>query len=97
MRLVAVMDEIAGFIDLEADGHIDLLYVSPAAARHGVAQALLEAAEARAALVGLNRLYAEASETARRVFHRMGYSVIARRDFEVVGVPIHNWSVEKVL
>lgn len=96
-RLVAVLDDIAGFIDVEADGHIDLLYVAPDAAGLGVARALLETAEALAPLSGTSRLYAEASETARPVFEWLGYSVIARRDFEVAGVPIHNWAVEKPL
>ena len=96
-RLVAVMNQIAGFIDIEADGHIDLLYVAPAAAGLGVARILLETVEALAPMSGATRLYAEASETARPVFERLGFSVIARRDFEVAGVPIHNWAVEKTL
>jgi putative acetyltransferase len=82
-RLVAVIDDIAGFIDVETDGHIDLLYVAPAATGIGVARALLETAEV--------------SETARPVFERLGFSVLARREFEVAGVPIHNWAVEKAL
>lgn len=97
IRLVAHTDELAGFIDIEADGHIDLLYVAPAAAGLGVARLLLETAEALAPIPGASRLYAEASETARPVFERLGYSVVARRDFEVAGVPIHNWAVEKPL
>lgn len=48
-------------------------------------------------LSGARRLHAEASETARPVFERAGFSVTARRDFEVAGVPIHNWAVEKSL
>ncbi len=96
-RLVALTDDIAGFIDVEPDGHIDLLYVAPAAAGLGVARTLLETAEALAPLSGANRLYAEASETARPVFERLGFSVTARRDFEVAGVAIHNWAVEKPL
>lgn len=96
-RLVAVLDGVAGFVDIETDGHIDLLYVAPAAAGLGVARALLETAEALAPLSGASRLYAEASETARPVFERLGYSVVCRRDFEVAGVPIHNWAVEKPL
>lgn len=96
-RLVAIADSIAGFIDVERDGHIDLLYVAPAAAGAGVARALLEIAETLAPLAGARRLYAEASETARPAFERLGYSVVARRDFEVAGVPIHNWAVEKTL
>lgn len=97
MRLVAVLNEVAGFIDVEPDGHIDLLYVAPAAAGVGVARTLLETAEALAPLSGASRLYAEASETARPVFERLGFSVVARRDFELAGVPIHNWAVEKTL
>jgi len=96
-RLVAVTKDIAGFIDMEVDGHIDLLYVAPDATGLGVARTLLETAEALAPLSGARRLYAEASETARPVFERLGFSVIARRDFEVAGVPIHNWAVEKTL
>lgn len=96
-RLVAVADEVAGFIDVEPDGHIDLLYVAPAAAGAGVARLLLETAEALAPLSGVNRLYAEASETARPAFERLGFAIVARRDFEVAGVPIHNWAVEKAL
>ena len=96
-RLVAVMGDIAGFIDVEADGHIDLLYVAPAAAGCGVARTLLETAEAIARLSGARRLYAEASETARPVFERLGYVTTARRDIEVAGVPIHNWAVEKAV
>lgn len=96
-RLVAVADEIAGFIDVEPDGHIDLLYVAPSAAGSGVARLLLETAEALAPLSGAGRLYAEASETARPVFERLGFQVTARRDFDVAGVPIHNWAVEKTL
>jgi putative acetyltransferase len=96
-RLVAVAGDIAGFIDLEADGHIDLLYVAPAAAGLGVARTLLETVEALGPLSGARRLYAEASQTARPVFERLGFSVLTRRDFEVAGVPIHNWAVEKTL
>ena len=96
-RLVALADDVAGFIDVEADGHIDLLYVAPAAAGLGVARTLLETAEALAPLSGAARLYAEASETARPVFERLGFSVVARREFEVGGVAIHNWAVEKAL
>lgn len=97
-RFVAESNEdIAGFIDIGPDGHIDLLYVAPSATGQGVARTLLETAEALAPVSGAVRLYAEASETARPVFERLGFSVVARREFEVAGVPIHNWAVEKAL
>lgn len=45
--LVAEIDgELAGFIAYEADGHIDLLYTSPAYCGRGVAAALFRQAEA---------------------------------------------------
>lgn len=94
-RLVAEMEAVAGFIDVEPDGHIDLLYVAPEAAGQGVARILIETAGTLAAASGVARLYAEASETARPVFERLGFTVTARREFEVAGVPIHNWAVEK--
>ncbi len=96
-RLVAIRQVIVGFIDIEPDGHIDLLYVAPEAAGQGVARLLLETAAALMPLCGTSRLYAEASETARPVFERLGFRVTARRDFEVAGVAIHNWAVEKPL
>lgn len=96
-RLVAVRPAVVGFIDLEPDGHIDLLYVAPEAGGQGVARLLLQTAEALAPQGGATRLYAEASETARPVFERLGFRVTARRDFEVAGVAIHNWAVEKPL
>ena len=34
---------------------------------------------------------------ARRFFLRRGFVVVARRDFEVAGTPIHNYAVEKRL
>lgn len=97
VRLVAARGAPVGFVDVERDGHIDLLYVAPEAAGQGVARVLLEGAHDIGRAAGASRLYAEASETARPVFERLGFRVIARRDFEVAGVAIHNWAVEKPL
>ena len=43
------------------------------------------------------RLYVEASELARRLFLRKGFTVVTRRDFAVGGVMIHNYAMEKRL
>ena len=83
--------------DLERDGHIDHLYCHPDAAGTGVTAALYEAIEAAARARGIARLYTEASEPARRFFLKQGFTVISRKDFEVRGVPIHNWRMEKPL
>jgi putative acetyltransferase len=97
--LVAVDDgdRPIGFIDLERDGHIDFLYCAPEAAGRGVASALYDALEARARGRGVGRLYAEASEAARRFFLKKGFRVTGRRAFAIGGVEIHNYAVEKAL
>lgn len=98
VALVAEADGApAGFSDVEADGHIGFLYVAPFAARRGVARALLCAVEEAALAQGIARLYAEASETALPAFLACGFVHVARRDFEVAGVAVHNHAVEKRL
>ena len=83
-----------GFADLEADGHLALLYVAPGAAGRGVGGALIGAALDRADADGLARVYTEASAVARPVFARFGFRVWERRDFAIGGgVPIHNFAM----
>ena len=89
-------DRMIGFTDVEADGHIAFLYVAPEAKGRGAADLLLGAVQAIAAEAGITRLCSEASEAARRFFVRRGFLVLHRRDFDVGGVPIHNYAVEKV-
>ena len=100
-RLRLVSEDAQGapvaFADLEPDGHIHYFYCAPEAAGTGTAGALYDALEAAARDRGARRLYAEASEGARRFFLKRGFAVLARRDFEVSGVPIHNYAVEKTL
>lgn len=97
--LVAVdeADAPLAFGDLEADGHIHFLYCAPEAAGTGTVAALYAELERRAREAGMARLYSEASEAARRFFLKQGFAVVARRDFEIAGVSIHNFAVEKAL
>jgi putative acetyltransferase len=90
-RLVATGpdDAAIGFVDVEADGHVDLLYVDPRSAGGGVGRALLQAAID----LGHPRLFAEASEVALPLFERMGFVIVSRRDLTVGGVAMHNWAV----
>jgi putative acetyltransferase len=97
--LVAVDDSGAplAYGDFEADGHIDHLFCRPDAAGTGVTTALYAALEAAARARGIGLLYVEASEPARRFFLRRGFHLVARRDFEIGGVAIHNFEMEKRL
>lgn len=90
-------DRPLAFADLERDGHIDLLYAAPEAVGTGAAPLLYDELEAAARRQGIARLYAEASEAAKRFFTKRGFTVVARRDFQIEGVAIHNYAVEKRL
>jgi putative acetyltransferase len=100
-RLVLVAaDEpgrVVAFIDLEPDGHIDRLFCAPEAAGRGVASRLYDAIETAARAQGIQRLFTEASEPARRFFERKGFTVLERQDMILRGVPIHNYRMAKTL
>ncbi len=83
--------------DLEPDGHIDHLFCQPDVAGTGIAAAIYRELEANAVSQGIVRLYVEASEPARRFFLKQGFEVVERNDFELSGVPIHNFRMEKRL
>lgn len=88
-------DQPVGYALLEADGHLDHLYMHPDHGGKGLALRLLAESEQIARTSGCTRLYTEASELARPVFEKSGYEVIERRDLEIDGVAIHNYAMEK--
>ena len=88
---------IQAFTDMEVDGHIDYLYATPKAAGTGAASVLYDYLEREAVKLGLERLYTEASEHACRFFDKKGFTNLARRDFEIGGMQIHNFAMEKRL
>ena len=99
MVLVAADESghVVAFIDLEPDGHIDRLFCAPEAAGRGIASRLYEALEAAARAQGIERLFTEASELARRFFEPKGFTVLHRQDKILRGVPIHNYRMAKTL
>jgi putative acetyltransferase len=95
---VAEIDgKVAGFTDLEPDGHLGMMYAHPAYQGRGVATALLEHVEAAARQSGLARLYTEASITARPFFERRGFQVIAAQTASTRGQDFVNYRMEKHL
>jgi putative acetyltransferase len=97
--LVAVdeRDQPLAYGDVEADGHIDHLFCRPDMAGKGVTARLYDALEAAGRGRGIELLFTEASEPARRFFAKQGFELIERRDFAINGVPIHNYRMEKRL
>ena len=93
---VAEVDgEVAGFTDLEPDGHIDMMFVHPDHQGRGVAGALLRQVETEAARLGLDRLYTEASITARPFFERKGFHVVEQQTVTLRGQDLVNYRMEK--
>ncbi len=95
---VAVIDEtIAGFADLEPDGHIDMMYVHPDYQHRGVARALLRQIEEAAHNQGILRIFTEASITARPFFEKHGFRIITQQVVEVRGQELMNYPMDKSL
>ena len=99
-RLTLVAEEggeVVGFAELEEDGHLDMLYVRKDAVGRGVGKRLCQAVEQKARGLGLERIFTEASITARSVFEGQGFRVLHRNDLVVRGVGMRNFSMEKPL
>lgn len=91
------VDVAIGFSDLETDGHLDMMFVRPDYQGRGAASLLLEKVEAKARKQGLERIFTEASLTARHFFERRGFTVLARQTVEKRGQTLDNFRMEKSL
>lgn len=95
---VAIIDGlVAGFIELDADGHIDCTYTHPNFQGMGVASALYSHLLAEAKLRNIERLYVEASFIAKPFFEHQGFSVIKRNTFQRNGVTLVNFTMERYI
>lgn len=99
-RFVVVAESagiLAGFSELEADGHLDRFYVSADHQGCGVGKAMLAELEAEAGRLNLKRLFTEASITARPFFEHHGYRVLQEQTVVVRDVAFINYRMEKML
>ena len=79
LTLLAVIGgAIAGFASLKGGDEIDMLFVDPEFARRGVGWALVDALTRLAGARGAKRLTAEASDVARPLFERQGFTAQKR-------------------
>ena len=91
---VAKVDRrIAGFLELDPDGHIDCAYVNPDFKRRGVMTALVR----HAVLVGSERaigsLCVEASLCIKPLFEKLGFVTQCRREVEIRGQCLTNFEM----
>ena len=79
LTLLAVIDgAIAGFGSLKGADEIDMLFVDPGFARQGAGGALIEALTKLAGARGAKRLTVEASDVAKPLFERLGFTAQKR-------------------
>jgi putative acetyltransferase len=88
---------IAGFGELEPNGHIDRFYISHLFVGKGVGKKIYAELETKARELRLERLFVEASITAKPFFEKLGYSVIKFQTVERKGVKLSNYQMEKFL
>ncbi len=93
--LVFVIDgTVAGFLELDNDGHIDCMYVHPDYARQGIASRLIDHAVAACVDAGLQRVFVEASICAKPVFEKKGFQTIEERLAPIRGEKLVNYRME---
>jgi putative acetyltransferase len=79
LTLLAMIDgTIAGFASLKGAEEIDMLFVDPEFARQGVGRTLVDALTKLAQARGAERLITEASDVAKPLFERLGFTAQKR-------------------
>jgi putative acetyltransferase len=99
-RFTYVADDdgaIFGFGELEPNGHIDCFYCHKNYQRCGVGGQIYQAIEAKAVELSVNRLFTEASITAKSFFQRMGFLVVQEQSVTHRGETFINYAMEKLL
>jgi putative acetyltransferase len=98
LTLVATMEgSVVGFASLAGRDTIDMLYVHPAAAGHGVGAMLVDALEKLAGARGAEKLKVDASDTARGFFEKRGYVAQQRNSISLGDEWLANTTLHKQL
>jgi putative acetyltransferase len=98
LTILAVVDgTVGGFASLKGGEEIDMLFVDPEFARQGVGQTLVDALTKLAEARGAKRLTAEASDIARPLFERQGFTAQKRNLVHVGDQWLANTTMTKTL
>lgn len=90
-------NKTVGFVSLESNGHVDLLYVHKDYQRQGIASRLYAAIEAEAIKQGQLILTSDVSITARPFFEKKGYSIVRSQKIKIREIEIMNFKMVKHL
>ncbi len=90
--------EVVGFADFMPERKLlDFFYVHKEHMRKGVGKALLTHIEATAKENGVAEIYTHASITAKPFFEAMGFIPLEKREVEVQGIRLTNYTMRKSL
>ncbi len=92
--LAMIDGKIAGFIELDSDGHIDCTYTHPNFQGRGVASALYGHILSIAKQKHFARLYVEVSLTALPFFKKRGFNILKKNELQRNGVTLINYDME---
>ncbi|MBE9186908.1 GNAT family N-acetyltransferase [Microcoleus sp. LEGE 07076] len=90
-------ETIAGFGELEGNGHIDRFYCHKDFQGKGVGTKILEQIEWQAQELRLKKLFTEASITAKVFFESKGFIVVKQQEVERRGQKFINFAMEKFI
>ena len=95
---VAVLEgEIVGYADVQSNGYIDHFFCHHQHQGKGIGRTLLNHLIETAKSQGIEKLWADASETAKPFFERLGFIVIKAQVPTIRGVELTNYLVEMKL
>jgi putative acetyltransferase len=98
LTLLAVIDgAVTGFASLKGVDEIDMLFIDPEFARQGVGRALVDALTKLAEARGAKRLTTEASDVARPLFERLGFTAQQRNLVRIGDQWLANTTMTKAL
>ena len=95
--IATIQNAPVGFASLKGPDHIDMLFVHPSVAGHGVASMLVDALERLAGARGAKTLTVDASDTAEPLFKKRGYIAKQRNTVTLHGEWLANTTMQKTL
>lgn len=95
--VVEINNKIVGFSDMTYKGYLDRLYVHKDFQEQGIATTLMDKIEAVARKNNLQKIYTEASLTAKLFFEKRGYTIIKSQNVERKGITLPSYLMVKEL
>lgn len=87
--------KIIGFGELEVNGHLHRFYCHKDFQRKGIGKNILEQLESKAKVLGIEKLFTQASITAKPFFESQNFLVLKQQEVELRGQKLIYFIIEK--